>query len=60
MQIVISVLSTNPLAWIRLPTADEITSFQQATVEKCPSLPDVWGTCDGLKVNFQWTGDTPI
>ena len=60
MRIVVSVLSTNPRAWIRLPTADEVASFQQATAEKYPSLPEVWGTCDGLKVNFQSTGDTRI
>jgi hypothetical protein len=60
MRIVVSVLSTNPLARIRLPTADEVASFQSATAEKYPSLPEVWGTCDGLKVNFQSTGDTRI
>jgi hypothetical protein len=28
--------------------------------EKYPSLPDVWGTCDGAKLNFQSTGDVRI
>jgi hypothetical protein len=52
MQIVISVLSTHPLAWIRVPTADEVASFQWATVEKYPSPPDIWGACDGAKMRL--------
>ncbi len=60
MQIVVSVLSSHPLARIRMPTADEVTSFQQVTAEKYPSLPDIWGTCDGVKLNFQLTGDCRI
>ncbi len=60
MRIVVCVLSNHPLARIRMPTADEVASFQEATAEKYPSLPDVWGTCDGVKLNFQSTGDVRI
>jgi hypothetical protein len=60
MWIVMSFLSTHPLAQIRMPTADEVAYFQQVTVEKYPSLPDVWGTCDGVTLNFQSTDDPRI
>ncbi len=56
----LQLLSTNPLARIRMPTADIVASFQQATAEKYPLLPDIWGTCDGVKLNFQLTGDVRI
>ncbi len=43
-----------------MPTADEVASLQQVTAEKYPSLPDVWGTCDGVKLHFKSTTDPRI
>jgi hypothetical protein len=52
MWIVVSASSNHHLAWIRMPTADTVASFQQAIADKYPSLPDVWGTYDGVKFEF--------
>jgi hypothetical protein len=60
MRIVISILSNHPLAQIRMPTADEVASLQQVTTEKYSSLPDVWGTCDRVKLHFESTTDPRI
>ncbi len=58
MHIVVSILSSHSLAWIWMPTAAEVASFQHATAEKYPSC--TWVTCDGVKLNFQSTGEHRI
>ncbi len=60
MQIVLIVLLNHPLSQIRMPTADEVASFQQVTAEKYPSFPDIWDTCGGLKLNVESTTDPRI
>ncbi len=48
MRIVVNVLRDHPLARVRKPSREEVAAYQQATVAKYPSLPEVWGTLDGL------------
>jgi hypothetical protein len=55
IRIVCSVLSDHPLAWVQMPTPYEVASFQQATSAKYPLLHEVWGNCDGLKLDFEST-----
>jgi hypothetical protein len=60
IRIVCSVLSNHPLAWVRMPTPYEVASFQQASSAKYPLLHEVWGTCDGLKLDFESTDSDRI
>jgi len=43
-----------------MPTPYEVASFQQATSAKYPLLHEVWGTCDGLKLDFESTDSDRI
>jgi hypothetical protein len=43
-----------------MPKPYEVASFQQATSAKYPLLHEVWGACDGLKLDFQSTDSDQI
>ncbi len=43
-----------------MPLQEEVLAFQQATMAKYPSLPEVWGTLDGLNLNIQSTKDDKV
>jgi hypothetical protein len=60
MRIIVNVLRDHPLARVRKPSREEVLAYQQATVAKYPSLPEVWGTLDGLNLNIQSTKDDKI
>jgi hypothetical protein len=60
MRIVINILQDHPLARVRKPSQEEVTAYQQATVAKYHSLPEVWGTLDGLNLNIQSTKDVKV
>lgn len=54
-RVVIEVLKNDPMASIRLPTADEIQRYMNAIAEKHPNLGSekVWCTVDGLKLMLE-------
>jgi hypothetical protein len=60
MRIVINILRDHPLEHVRMPLQEEVLAFQQATMAKYPSLPEVWGTLDGLNLNIQSTKDDKV
>jgi hypothetical protein len=39
---------------------EEVLAFQQATMAKYPSLPEVWDTLNGLNLNIQSTKDDKV
>ncbi len=55
LRIICAVLSNHPLAWVYLPAPHEVARYQQAAIKKYPNLDGVWGTCDGIKLQFQKT-----
>jgi hypothetical protein len=57
IRIIINVLQDHPLVRVRKLSRDEVAAYQQATVAKYPSLPEVWRTLDGLNLNIQSTKD---
>ena len=59
-RIVVNVLCQHPLARVKMPLQEEVLAFQQATMAKYPSLPEVWGTLDGLNPNIQSTKDDKV
>jgi hypothetical protein len=60
MRIIVNVLRDHPLARVRKPSSEEVLAYQEATVAKYPSLPEVWGTLDGLNLNIQSTKDDKV
>jgi hypothetical protein len=60
MRIVVNVLREHPLARVKMPSREEVAAFQQATSAKYPSLPEVWGTLNGLNLNIQSTKDDKV
>ena len=60
MRIIVNALRDHPLARVRKPSREEVLAYQQATMAKYPSLPEVWGTLDGLNLNIQSTKDDKV
>ena len=55
-RILVKVLKDHPEARVEMPNAAEIESFQKAINDKYPSLTNVWGSMDGLKLYLQQAG----
>jgi hypothetical protein len=60
MRIIVNVLRDHPLAHVRKPSREEVLAYQQATVAKYPSFPEVLGTLDGLNLSIQSTKDDKV
>ena len=59
-RIMVEVLSKDALAKIRIPSRNEIKSYQEAIGERHPNIGDVWATMDGLKLHLQQSGNDEI
>lgn len=55
-RIMVRVLKDHPKSKVRMPTDEEIQDYIQAICSKYPSLQDVWGAMDGLKLYLQRAG----
>jgi DDE superfamily endonuclease len=55
-RILVKVLQDQPEARVEMPNGAEIESFQKAINDKYPSLTNVWGSMDGLKLYLQQAG----
>lgn len=60
IRILLKILREHPNAKVALPTAPEVGSFQESVGSKYPYLNEVWGTCDGLNLNLEQSGDIKI
>ena len=56
-RILVEVLKSKPLTAIRVPSIDNINTYQAAIREKHPALEGVWCCMDGLKLCLQQAGD---
>ena len=59
-RIMVEVFSKDALAQIRIPSRNEIKSYQEAIGERHPNIGDVWATMDGLKLHLQQSGNDEI
>ena len=50
----------DPLASVRIPSAETIETFKDAFAERHPLLNDCWATMDGLKLYLQQSGNCEI
>ena len=50
----------DPLASVRIPSAETIETFQDAFAVRHPLLNDCWATMDGLKLYLQQSGNCEI
>jgi hypothetical protein len=55
-RLLVRVLRNHPNARVKMPNGEEIASFCQAISVKYPSLTNVWGSMDGLKLYLQQAG----
>jgi DDE superfamily endonuclease len=56
-RIIVKILRCNPLAEVKMPTSTEAALFASAINDKYPSLRDVWGAMDGLKLYIERSGN---
>lgn len=56
-RILLKVLAEDEYAAVRLPSRDEITTFQRVISDKYPSIPDVFAVADGLKLHLEQSND---
>ena len=59
-RILVKVLKDHPGARVEMPNAEEIDSFKLAISSKYPSLTNVWGAMDGLKLLLQQAGSDDV
>jgi DDE superfamily endonuclease len=55
-RILVRILRNHPKARVEMPNGIEIASFKAAINVKYPSLTNVWGSMDGLKLFLQQAG----
>lgn len=55
-----NALSRDPLAFIKMPTAQEPCGYQAAVTKKSTMLYDAYAVADGLKLQLQKSGDTAV
>jgi DDE superfamily endonuclease len=55
-RVLVKALKDHPKACVEMPNAAEIESFKLAISSKYPSLTNVWGAMDGLKLYLQQAG----
>ena len=58
-RVLVDILCNNPLSR-RRPTREEVATNMAAVALKYPSLPEVWGTADGLNLDIQSTKDDRV
>jgi DDE superfamily endonuclease len=56
-RIIVKILLRHPDAHVKMPTTTEVGLFASAINEKYPSLRDVWGAMDGLKLYIERSGN---
>jgi hypothetical protein len=59
-RVLVDILRNNPLSRVRRPTREEVATNMAAVALKYPSLPEVWGTADGLNLDIQSTKDDRV
>ncbi len=57
IRLIVETFSSDPLARVAIPSADEIESFKAAFAERHPLLNNCWATMDGLKLYLQQAGN---
>ena len=49
-RVLFHILSRDPDSIVRLPTAEEVHFYKDATISRHPHVPDVWVAVDGIKL----------
>ena len=56
-RVLVQVLQKHPLARVEMPNEEQLQDFTEAISGKYPSLSNVWGAMDGLKLLLEVAGD---
>jgi hypothetical protein len=60
IRLMVETFRHDPLASVRIPSAETIETFKDAFAERHPLLNDCWATMDGLKLYLQQSGNCEI
>ena len=60
IHLIVETFRDDPLASVRIPSAEKIETFKAAFAAQHPLLNDCWATMDGLKLYLQQSGNTNI
>jgi len=56
-RVLLACLLKHDAARVTAPTADEIEAYKEAITRKYPRMRNVWGACDGLKLQIEESGN---
>jgi hypothetical protein len=60
IRLIVETFQHDPIAGVRIPTAERIETFKDAFAARHPLLNDCWATMDGLKLYLQASGNAEI
>jgi DDE superfamily endonuclease len=60
IQMLLRILSGDPLAIPTMPSNDELDDFVSSITAKYPALTNCWGAMDGLKIRLQKSGNAQV
>jgi hypothetical protein len=60
IRLIVETFRHDPIAGVRIPTAERIKTFKDAFAARHPQLNDCWATMDGLKLYLQASGNAEI